>query len=250
VTCQFKVFIPARFASTRLPGKPLLMIGQRTLIEHVYRSAARSAAGQVIIVTDDDRIEDVARSFGATVIMTSGEHQSGTDRINEAVVKLGIPDGEIIVNVQGDEFGLSPDVIDKVADALNKYPDRDLATLCEKITDVSVYRDPNSVKVVRDLRGLALYFSRSPIPWVKQEDNIAGRASKHIGIYACRAGFLRKFAALPRSELEQAESLEQLRALAHGYRIHVEEIAQKTGVDINTEDDLVQARKLVKSGKW
>lgn len=248
MTFRFKVFIPARYASTRLPGKPLLMIGQKTLIEHVYRSAISSTADKVIIATDDDRIEDVARSFGATVIMTSTGHQSGTDRINEAVTKLGIPDNEIIVNVQGDEYGLSPDLIDRVAAALNDRPDCHMATLCERITDSGVYRDPNTVKVVRDIQGQALYFSRSPIPWQKQEQAVSGLACKHIGIYAYRAGFLNKFAALQRSELEQLESLEQLRALAHGYRIYVEELAQKKGVEINTEEDLKRARRMIKSG--
>lgn len=247
MTVRYKVIIPARFASTRLPGKPLLMIGQKTLIEHVYRSAVNSGADKVIIATDDDRIEDVARSFGATVIMTSTKHESGTDRINEVVTKMGIPDGEIIVNVQGDEYGLSPDLIDKVASALNDRPDCPMASLCERITDIKSYRDPNTVKVVRDTQGTALYFSRTPIPWHKEEQ-AAGKAWKHIGIYAYRAGFLKKFAALPRVELEQLESLEQLRALAHGYRIHVEEVVQKTGIEINTEDDLVRARKTVKSG--
>jgi 3-deoxy-manno-octulosonate cytidylyltransferase (CMP-KDO synthetase) len=247
VNFPFKVIIPARFASTRLPGKPLVIIDQKTLIEHVYESALQSAATRVIIATDDDRIEDVARSFGATVVMTSATHQSGTDRINEVLTKLEVPEDEIIVNVQGDEYGLSPELINQVAAALHNHPDRHMATLCERIHDNKVYTDPNSVKVVMDSGKLALYFSRSPIPWMKSDGDSAGGingpAYKHIGIYAYRSGFLKIFARLPRTHLEQQESLEQLRALHHGYRIHVEEVPRKTGIEINTEEDLELARK-------
>jgi len=224
------------------------MIGQKPLIEHVYESAVKSSASKVIIATDDDRIDDVARSFGATVVMTSTEHLSGTDRINEVLMKLDNPVDEIIVNVQGDEFGLGPALIDQVAIALYDHPDRHMATLCERIADKEMYTDPNIVKVVMDRNKLALYFSRSPIPWIntglEHTTGISGEAYKHIGIYAYHSGFLKTFAGLPKSCLEQQESLEQLRALYHGYKIHVEEVPQKTGIEINTEEDLARARKV------
>ena len=246
----FKVVIPARYASTRLPGKPLLRIGERTLLEHVYLSAIKSGADEVIVATDDGRIEKLAQTFGATVVMTSIDHQSGTDRINEALAKLGYSTNEIIVNVQGDEYGLDAGLINRVAQALYDNPASQMATLCERISDTHVYVDPNSVKVVFDTNNAALYFSRTPIPWDKPDNNTAGKpfilnAYKHIGIYAYHADFLKVFAGLPRTSLEQQESLEQLRALYHGYSIHVEEVAQKTGIEINTEGDLKRARAAV-----
>lgn len=239
--------IPARYSSTRLPGKPLLSIGDRTLLEHVYLSATQSGADEVIVATDDDRIEELARTFGATVVMTSIDHQSGTDRINEALSRLGYSTNEIIVNVQGDEYGLDAGLINRVAQALYDNPASQMATLCERISDHHVYLDPNSVKVVFDSNHVALYFSRAPIPWSKPDNYSAGKpfivaAYKHIGIYAYHADFLKVFADLPRTEIEQQESLEQLRALDHGYSIHVEEVAQKTGIEINTEADLNRAR--------
>lgn len=242
LSVSYKVVIPARYASSRLPGKPLLKIGDRSLLEHVHQAACRSGADQVIVATDDDRIAEHIASSGATVVMTDVEHQSGTDRINEALEKLGIAGDQIIVNVQGDEYGLQPELIGGVAAALASRPDSAMATLCEPITDISVYTDPNSVKVVTDINNSALYFSRSPVPWGKQGSELAG-VYKHIGIYAYRADFLRTFASLPHAPIELRESLEQLRALYHGYRIHVERIAHKAGIEINTEEDLDRARK-------
>ncbi len=248
----FKVVIPARYASTRLPGKLLLIIGDKTLLEHVYQTAVRSEAEEVIVATDDGRIEAHARSFGATVVMTSVDHQSGTDRINEVLDTLDSPADQIIVNVQGDEYGLQPELINRVAFALHQNPGKQMATLCERITDVNVYMDPNAVKVVMDKNNTALYFSRSPIPWRKpdktgKENPISMNSYKHIGIYAYRAAFLKTFAKLPRVSLEQQESLEQLRALYYGYSIHVEEVPQTTGIEINTEEDLIRAISAVKS---
>ena len=242
MSIPFKVVIPARFASTRLPGKPLLKIGAYTLLEHVHRTAKQSGAVQVIVATDDERIADHARGFGATVVMTAAEHVSGTDRINEAVNKLAIAGDEIIVNVQGDEYGLQPELIDTVAARLHARSECVMATLCEPITELRVYQDPNSVKVVTDINGTALYFSRASIPWAKP-DLLPVDVYKHIGIYAYRVDFLRAYAQLPRAPLEQQESLEQLRALYHGYRIDVGRIAHKAGIEINTEEDLVRARQ-------
>jgi len=246
VTSKFKVIIPARFGSSRLPGKPLLMIGEKTLIQHVYDSACNSDAEKVVVATDDDRIEDVARSFGATVIMTSAQHQSGTDRIYEAATIMDSPDDEIIVNVQGDEYGLDPELINKVAAGLNDHAASDMATLCEKIIDQATYTDPNTVKVVMDINRRALYFSRAPIPWLAghQHHIVTGVFGyKHIGIYAYRTGFLKQFSRLPKADIEQSEALEQLRALYNGYSIYVTEVSGKAGVEINTEEDLKLARK-------
>ena len=250
---RFTVIIPARYASTRLPGKPLLKIGDRTLLEHVYQSAILSGAEEIIIATDDARIEAHARSFGATVVMTSVDHQSGSDRISEVLSTLNSPADQIIVNVQGDEFGLQPELINRVAFALHQNSGKQMATLCERITDVNIYTDPNSVKLVMDKNNTALYFSRSPIPWRKLDKSIIEKhlpvnAYKHIGIYAYRTAFLKIFAKLPRVDLELQESLEQLRALYHGYSIHVEEVPQKTGLDINTEEDLIRAITAFKNG--
>lgn len=242
MSIPFKVVIPARFASTRLPGKPLLKIGAYSLLEHVHRAAQQSGAEQVIVATDDDRIADHAHGFGATVVMTAAEHASGTDRINEAVNKLDMAGDEIIVNVQGDEYGLQPELIDTVAGRLHARTECVMATLCEPITDLRVYQDPNSVKVVTDINGTALYFSRASIPWSKP-GTLPTDVFKHIGIYAYRVDFLRRFARLPRAPLEQQESLEQLRALYHGYRIDVGRIALKAGIEINTEEDLIRARQ-------
>lgn len=243
VKVPYRVVIPARYASTRLPGKPLLKIGNHSLLEHVYLTARQSGAIQVIVATDDRRIAEHASAFGATVVMTAVEHQSGTDRINEAINKLGVDADEIIVNVQGDEYGLQPELIGRVATALHNHPDKSMATLCEPITDTQVYTDPNSVKVVADINNSALYFSRSSIPWSKPGSQLAaGNIHKHVGLYAYRARFLRIFAGLPHATLEQQESLEQLRALYNGYRIHVERIAHKAGIEINTEEDLIRAR--------
>ena len=249
----FKVIIPARYASTRLPGKPLLKIGERTLLEHVFHIALRSGADEVIVATDDVRIEEHARGFGATVVMTSPDHPSGTDRINEALTTLGSNKDQIIVNLQGDEYGLQPELIGEVAQGLFLNPDKQMATLCERIGDWKTWLDPNAVKVVMDTNNTALYFSRSPLPWGKSD---AGQQStpfsmvayKHIGIYAYRADFLQTYAALPRAQLEQQESLEQLRALYYGYRIHVQKVPHKAGIEINTEEDLIRARAAVPAG--
>ena len=250
MSIPFKVIIPVRYASSRLPGKPLKMIGEKTLIDHVYQNAIASSAGSVIIATDDDRIEDVARSIGATVIMTSAEHQSGTDRIHEALIKMNEPDETIIVNLQGDEFGLSPKLINQVAEALHESSMVDIATLCEEITDKNTFNDKNVVKVVRDCNNNALYFSRSAVPWVNETKSSTDywyveQTFKHIGIYAYRMKFLRKFATLPPCKLEISESLEQLRALYHGYKILVEVACEMHGVEINTIEDLEKARKAV-----
>ena len=240
---SFIVIIPARYESTRLPGKPLLEIGGLPLIQHVFEAASASQAEQVLIATDDQRIFDCASTFTESVIMTSNKHLSGTDRLAEVVEKVALPDDTVVVNVQGDELGLPPALIDQVALALIRNTDKQMATLCERIMDEQEFLNPNVVKVVFDKVNTALYFSRSSIPWQKQF-NASTVSYKHIGIYAYRTGFLKEYAAMPPCVLEQSECLEQLRAIYNGNKIHVEEATESTGIEINTEADLEKARKL------
>ncbi len=246
---DFYVVIPSRYGASRLPGKPLLEIGGRTLLQHVFESASLSKAKKIIIATDDERIEDLARSFGAEVIMTSSDHASGTDRIAEVVKRKNLDAETIVVNVQGDEFNLAPALINQVADNLSLNKSASVATLCEALESVSLASDPATVKVVRDVNNYAMYFSRSLLPW--QEDPGSGaeniRHYKHLGLYAYRAGFLKKFTDLPQSELERTEKLEQLRALYNGFNIHVDEACEKAGIGVDTEDDLARARAMIAS---
>jgi 3-deoxy-manno-octulosonate cytidylyltransferase (CMP-KDO synthetase) len=242
----FQIVIPCRYGASRLPGKPLLDIGGKPLIQHAFDSSIKSKAKQVIIATDDERIESVARSFGADVVMTAAQHKTGTDRIAEVIELMGISDDMIIVNVQGDVYGLPSALIDQVAEALHNNVDTNMSTLCEKITDVEDYDDPNVVKVISDKDGKAIYFSRAGIPWRQHliKDHINNYpAYRHVGIYAYRAGFLKIFAKLAPSLIEMAESLEQLRAIFHGYSIQVDRACAESGMSIDTEDDLQIARK-------
>ncbi len=246
----FQVIIPSRFGSTRLPGKPLLVIGDKTLLQHVYDSARASAAEKVSIATDDERIENAARSFGADVIMTATEHLSGTDRITEVIRRRKLADEMIIVNVQGDEYGLPTALINQVALALAQNPQSDMATLCEKIDNAEDYENPAVVKVVRDMHGSALYFSRSAIPsgiGTRENDSDRTSAYRHIGLYAYRVSFLRKYSDLKPCELEKIEKLEQLRVLFNGYSIHVAEAETAAGIGVDTEADLKKVRESVTS---
>jgi len=241
----FKVIIPARYASTRLPGKPLLEIAGRPLIQHVHDRARASAAQEVIIATDDARIRNRCQDFGATVVMTRGDHLSGTDRIAEVSARLDWPDGTLIVNLQGDEPGMPPALIDQVAVDLAAHPGAGMATLAFPIGDEETLFDPNVVKVVTDAQGYALYFSRAPIPWHREAFRQpqptlppGGVYLRHIGLYAYRAGFLRRFVTWAPSPLEEAESLEQLRVLWQGERIHVALAGYMPGPGVDTADDL------------
>lgn len=247
---SFVVIIPARYASTRLPGKPLLKIAGIPLLQHVYNVASKSEAESVYIATDDERILRLAESFGADTLMTATTHRTGTDRLAEAVNQLNLDRDTIIVNLQGDEVGMSEKVINQVAQILLNNPASNMATICENLTDSKQILDPNVVKVVRDKHGRALYFSRSAIPWYRSlstdidDDNVPVSCFKHIGLYAYRVGFLQYFTELPVCELEQQESLEQLRALFHGEEIYVEIACETTGVGVDTPDDLERARQL------
>ncbi|WP_455210350.1 3-deoxy-manno-octulosonate cytidylyltransferase [Kaarinaea lacus] len=256
---NFSVVIPARFASSRLPGKPLLDIAGKPLIQHVYECAANSNANRVIIATDDARIESVAKSFGANVCMTSSYHRSGTERIAEVIQTLRFNRDDIVVNVQGDEPMLPPELINQVALQIHEYAEAKMSTLCARIYDDADLFNPNIVKVVRDNLGYALYFSRSPIPWDRSRfpsqmsqfafHNLAvcehNAYYKHIGLYAYTAGFILQYINYPLSTLEQLESLEQLRALQNGHRIYVGEAQQDCGIGVDTEEDLHKVRQVL-----
>jgi len=243
---DFSVIIPARYASTRLPAKLLEDINGKSLIEYTYINALQSSAKRVIIATDDERINTVAKDFNAEVYMTSINHTSGTSRISEVVTNLKLDDNEIVVNVQGDEPMLSSKVIDQVANNLVNS-DMHVATLCEKIESESLYFDPNCVKVVYNSRGKALYFSRSPIPAFRKNEEIdLSICCRHIGIYAYRVSFLKKYSEMDNSILEKAEKLEQLTILNEGIDIHVELACGSTGYGIDTKDDLIKVKKELK----
>jgi 3-deoxy-manno-octulosonate cytidylyltransferase (CMP-KDO synthetase) len=253
---SFTVVIPARFASTRLPGKPLLDIAGMPMIQHVWLRAQESDAGRIVIATDDERIKVCCEAFGAEVCMTRGDHESGTDRLQEVAQKLALADAHIVVNVQGDEPLIPAVAINQVAANLAATAEAGIATLAEKIADIDVVFDPNAVKVVRGTNGLALYFSRAPIPWARDEFAGAGKALpdkanylRHIGIYAYRAGFLQQFVGWPMGVLESCEKLEQLRALENGVGIHVAEAAVLIPGGVDTEADLLALRELLEQGE-
>ena len=245
----FTVVIPARYGSTRLPGKPLLDIAGKPMIQRVWEQACKSSADRVIIATDDERILQVAVAFGAQACMTSTEHPSGTDRLQQVAAELQLEDSHILVNVQGDEPLLPPAVIDQVARNLEQHTVAGISTLCEPITDLEELRNPNAVKVVSDESGLALYFSRAAIPWPRDHFAAAtplmpaeGNWYRHIGIYAYRTEFLHEFVGWSPAPLEELEQLEQLRALYHGVRIHVAQADEDVPAGVDTEQDLEAVR--------
>ncbi|MGK0499418.1 MAG: 3-deoxy-manno-octulosonate cytidylyltransferase (CMP-KDO synthetase) [Oceanicoccus sp.] len=248
---SFSVVIPARYDSTRLPGKPLLEIAGKSMIARVYQQALHSGAEQVIIATDDRRIADAATLFGATVCMTSDQHESGTDRLQEVVDQFDFADDHIVVNVQGDEPLIPPVVIDQVAANLAEHSDASIATLVEPITDIDTVFNPNAVKVVRDQDNIALYFSRAPIPWSRDGFDGSNESLpsdvqylRHVGIYAYRVKFLHQFVSWQPSVLEQTEKLEQLRALEHGVVIVAHNACETIPAGIDTEQDLAAVRAL------
>ncbi len=250
---KFSVIIPARFASSRLPGKLLLDLAGKPVLRHSIERALASAAGRVVVATDDARIAAVGESAGAEVVMTSPGHPSGTDRIQQACALLGLGAEEIVVNVQGDEPLIPVAAINQVAADLRGRDDAGIATLCEKITEAAEFDDPNVVKVVRDLAGYAMYFSREAIPHgthgSRDSRNGAARALRHIGIYAYRVAMLDRFVAWPQTELERGERLEQLRALGHGVKIHAALAGERFPPGIDTAEDLEAARAfLAKTG--
>jgi 3-deoxy-manno-octulosonate cytidylyltransferase (CMP-KDO synthetase) len=265
----FTAIIPARFASTRLPGKPLLDLAGKPMVVRVAERARESGADRVVIATDDPRIESAAMMHGVDVVMTRADHPTGTDRLAEASAILGLPDAAIVVNVQGDEPLLDPAVIRDVAETLATEPDADIATACHPLDSAAEFFNPNVVKVVCDARGFALYFSRAPIPFDRDRFGTAFAdavgagavarsvgpalapplphdypAYRHIGLYAYRAKFLRRYPTLAQTALERFEALEQLRALGHGHRIVVRVLGGPLAPGVDTEEDLVRVRTL------
>lgn len=242
---EFKVVIPARYGASRLPGKPLLQIAGKPVIQYVFARAKESAAGEVVVATDDVRIADACAGFGADVALTRSDHQSGTDRIAEVIESRGWSQDAIVVNLQGDEPCMPPGLIDQVARDLGRHGSVGMSTLAYPIGDTDTLFDPHVVKVVTDVNGYALYFSRAPIPWHRDEF-LRGRKPlpkgvrflRHIGLYAYRAAFLEKFVGWPPAPLELAESLEQLRVLWHGERIHVTQATEEPGPGVDTASDV------------
>ena len=247
----FSVIIPARFGSSRFPGKPLADIAGKPMIQHVYERACKSEAQRVIVATDDERIAEVAEGFGAEVCMTSADHPSGTDRLQEVVHKLGFYADDIVVNVQGDEPLIPPRVINQVAHNLRAVPEASIATLSEPIEELESVLNPNVVKVVADNEGRAMYFSRAPIPWPR--DQFAEDSSRmpegvnfqrHIGIYAYRVKLLNDFVKWSPAPIEETECLEQLRAMWNGARIHVDVADELPPAGVDTPEDLERIRHL------
>ncbi|MBL8199363.1 MAG: 3-deoxy-manno-octulosonate cytidylyltransferase [Chromatiales bacterium] len=244
---EFHVVIPARFASSRFPGKALALLAGRPLLEHVWRKACQSAAADVVVATDDERIATVARGIGAEVLMTSASHRSGTERAAEVAAVRGWPDDAVVVNVQGDAPLIPPAAIDQVAELLAAWPGAAMSTLCTPITTVEDYRSSHVVKVVSDRDGRALYFSRSPIPGTSHASDTGMPGSfRHVGLYAYRVGALRQIAAAPACGLEVAESLEQLRALWLGLEIRVAVARDLLGPDVDTVEDLERAAEFLR----
>ncbi len=248
---MFRVVIPARYASTRLPGKPLQILAGRTMLEWIWRNARASTASEVVIATDDARIVTVARSFGADVELTAEYHPSGTARIAEVVARRGWSPRSIVVNVQGDEPLLPSALIDQVANLLASDPGADMATLATALRDRAQFHDPAAVKLVTDIEGYALYFSRAPIPWPRDAAREApppACARRHIGLYAYQvAALARLVASQPAAAaLEDIEKLEQLRALALGMRIRVADAAVLPGPDVNSAEDIAVVEALLR----
>ncbi|RRV07945.1 3-deoxy-manno-octulosonate cytidylyltransferase [Pseudomonas sp. v388] len=252
MTAAFVVVIPARYGSSRFPGKPLAQIAGKPMIQHVWEQARKSSAQRVVVATDDARIVQACEAFGADVVLTREDHNSGTDRLAEVAEQLGLAADAIVVNVQGDEPMIPPAVIDQVAANLAAHPQASISTLAEPIEDVAALFNPNVVKVSSDVNGLALTFSRAPLPWArdalaKTRDELPAGVPyrRHIGIYAYRVGFLHDFVSWGPCWLENTENLEQLRALWNGVRIHVADALQAPPAGVDTPEDLERVKRLL-----
>ena len=250
---MYRVVIPARYAASRLPGKPLVPIAGKPMIQWVYERACASRASEVLIATDDERVAETARGFGAAVVMTAITHLSGTDRIAEVATLRRWADADIVVNLQGDEPLMPPELIEQAASLLEQHPQADIGTLAARIVALKAFLDPNVVKVVTDGSQRALYFSRAPIPWhrdgapagIASQNSYQG-ARRHIGVYAYRVSALRRLATLPPTALEQLEKLEQLRALENGFDIRVADSAVLPGPDVNSAEDIARVELLLR----
>jgi 3-deoxy-manno-octulosonate cytidylyltransferase (CMP-KDO synthetase) len=238
---RFHVVIPARYASTRFPGKPLADLAGRPMVVRVCERAAKSGAAGVHVATDDERIARAVRDAGFAAVMTRADHASGTDRIAEAARKLRLAEREVVVNVQGDEPLIPPRLIREVATLLGKRRDASVSTACHEIHDAAALASPNVVKVVTDAAGYALYFSRSRIPYPREP---GAACYRHAGIYGYRVGFLKKYARLKPAPLEKSEALEQLRALWHGCRIAVAVSRSEIPPGVDTPEDLDAVRRI------
>ncbi|GGD11833.1 3-deoxy-manno-octulosonate cytidylyltransferase [Franconibacter pulveris 1160] len=244
---SFVVIIPARYASTRLPGKPLVDINGKPMIVHVLERARESGAERIIVATDHEEVARAVQAAGGEVCMTRVDHQSGTERLAEVVEKCGFADDTVIVNVQGDEPAIPPAIIRQLADNLTKSA-AGMATLAVPIDSAEEAFNPNAVKVVRDAEGYALYFSRATIPWdrdrfAQSRESIGDTLLRHIGIYGYRAGFIRRYVTWQPSQLERIEMLEQLRVLWYGEKIHVDVAQEVPGTGVDTPEDLERVRK-------
>jgi 3-deoxy-manno-octulosonate cytidylyltransferase (CMP-KDO synthetase) len=240
-TARFTVIIPARYASTRFPGKPLVDVAGKPMIVRVCERAAQSGAAGVFVATDDQRILEAVEASGHAALMTRADHPSGTDRLAEAATQLKLQDDDVVVNVQGDEPLISPGLITAVGNLLAEKQ-CEMSTACHAIHDQQSLTNPNVVKVVLDAKGYALYFSRSQIPYPREK---GGACYRHAGIYGYRVGFLKKFSSLEASPLEKSEALEQLRALWHGYRIAVAVSKEEIPPGVDTPQDLEAVRRML-----
>jgi 3-deoxy-manno-octulosonate cytidylyltransferase (CMP-KDO synthetase) len=248
---SFVVIIPARYASTRLPGKPLVDINGKPMVVHVLERARESGAERIIVATDNDEVKVAVQAVGGEVCMTRADHQSGTERLAEVVEKCGFSDETVIVNVQGDEPMIPPAIIRQVADNLAARRDVGMATLAVPIESAEEAFNPNAVKVVMDAQGYALYFSRATIPWDRDRfaasrETISDSFLRHIGIYGYRAGFIRRYVSWQTSPLEQIEMLEQLRVLWYGEKIHVDVASVVPGTGVDTPEDLERVRQAMR----
>ncbi len=249
----FHIIIPARLASTRLPDKPLADIAGAPMIVQVARRAALAGAVQVVVATDAEAVRAACEAHGVRALMTRADHASGSDRLAEACELLGLPDDAVVVNVQGDEPLIEPSMIRACAALLADKPQCVMATVAHAIDSDEEFANPNVVKLVTDANGLALYFSRAPIPWWRDAPGGGARIKpaavlRHVGLYAYRAGFLRRFPTLSVSPLEQIEALEQLRVLWHGERIAVHVSDERPGPGVDTPEDLARVRRLMAGG--
>jgi len=245
MSTRFIGIIPARYASTRFPGKPLALLNGKPMIQHVCEHVAAAALNQYVVATDDDRIFQCVQSFGGNAVMTAPTHPSGTDRCGEAAQKLQLSDSDVVINIQGDEPFISANEIGLLTGVFAN-PEVQIATLVKPTDDPAVAQDPNKVKVVTDSNGKALYFSRLPIPYVRDANGPTPTYLQHLGIYAYRYKVLRKLILLPPSSLEQCEKLEQLRWLENGYSIHTA-ACHYNGIGIDTPEDLQHVQTLLQA---
>ena len=250
---SFTVIIPARLSSTRLPNKPLADIGGLPMIVRVAHRAALSQATRIVVATDSHEVRQACEMHKVEAVMTRADHASGSDRLAEACELLGLDGTDLVVNVQGDEPLIAPSMIDACARLLRERPQCVMSTVAHALDDAGEFANPNVVKLVTDAQGLALYFSRAPLPWWRDGSSVTapvpkpGSALRHVGLYAYHAGFLRRFPTLAASPLEQIESLEQLRVLWHGERIAVHISDERPGPGVDTPEDLTRVRRLIEA---